>query len=70
MKCPQCRAADVIEIKQKLPDGTEVQFFSCHRCEERWWDHEGRQIDLRQVLELARRAGDSGAGRMGRAGDS
>jgi hypothetical protein len=32
-----------------------VQFFSCHRCEEKWWDREGEPIDLRQVLELVRK---------------
>jgi hypothetical protein len=46
----------VIEIKQKLADTTEVTFFSCHKCEEKWWDRDGEFIDLREVLELARRA--------------
>ena len=56
MQCPQCASTDVIEIKQKLADTTEVTFFSCHRCEEKWWDRDGEFIDLREVLELARRA--------------
>ena len=55
MHCPQCAATDVIEIKQKLPDGSEVQFFSCHACEEKWWNRDGEAIDLREVLDLARR---------------
>ncbi|MDH5420344.1 MAG: hypothetical protein OEY55_00920 [Acidimicrobiia bacterium] len=46
----------MIEIHQKLPDGTEIDFFSCHKCDERWWDHQGREIALADVLELARRA--------------
>jgi hypothetical protein len=46
----------VIEIKQRLPDQVELHFFSCHRCEERWWDQDGRVLELREVLELARRA--------------
>ena len=58
MDCPQCGVNDVIEIKHRLPDGTEVQFFSCHRCEEKWWDRAGQPIDLRQVLELVRKARD------------
>ena len=58
MDCPQCGINDVIEIKHRLPDGTEVQFFSCHRCEEKWWDRAGQPIDLRQVLELVRKARD------------
>ncbi len=56
MDCPQCGARDVIEIKQRLPDQVELHFFSCHRCEERWWDQDGRVLELREVLELARRA--------------
>jgi transposase-like protein len=58
MDCPQCGITDVIEIKHRLPDGTEVQFFSCHRCEEKWWDHAGQPLDLTQVLELVRKARD------------
>jgi len=58
MDCPQCGVNDVIEIKHLLPDGTEVHFFSCHRCEEKWWDRGGQPIDLRQVLELVRKAHD------------
>ncbi len=56
MDCPQCGVNDVIEIRHHLPDGTEVQFFSCHKCEEKWWDRGGQQIDLRQVLEMVRKA--------------
>lgn len=55
MDCPQCGMRDVIEIKHRLPDDVELYFFSCHRCEERWWDHEGRVVPLREVLELARK---------------
>jgi uncharacterized protein YndB with AHSA1/START domain len=44
-------------IFEPLDDGTELRFFSCHRCEERWWNREGQQLDLRDVLDLARRAG-------------
>ncbi len=56
MKCSRCHVEDVIEIHQKLPDGTEVDFFSCHKCEEKWWDRDGREIALSEVLELARKA--------------
>lgn len=56
MECPSCHVTDVIEIHQKLPDGTEIDFFSCHKCDERWWDRQGREINLAEVLELARKA--------------
>lgn len=55
MKCPRCSVDDVIEIHQKLPDGTEVDFFSCHKCDERWWDRDGKEIALSDVLRMARR---------------
>ncbi len=54
MQCPSCGVEDVIEIHHKLPDGTKVDFFSCHRCDERWWDREGQSIDLAEVLRLVR----------------
>jgi transposase-like protein len=54
MDCPQCGATDVIEIKHRLPEDIELYFFSCHRCEERWWDRDGQVVALREVLEMAR----------------
>lgn len=57
MDCPQCGAHDMIEIRHRVGDDVELTFFSCHRCEERWWDREGQQLPLRDVLELARKAG-------------
>lgn len=55
MKCPQCGAGDVIEIKNKV-DEIEIDFFSCHRCEEKWWDRSGQSVSLREVLDIVRRA--------------
>ncbi len=54
MDCPQCSTPDVIEIEHLLPDGTGVQFFSCHHCEERWWNQGGQDLDLSQILEMVR----------------
>ncbi|MGH8916664.1 MAG: hypothetical protein ACRDZM_19390 [Acidimicrobiia bacterium] len=44
----------MIEIEHILPDGTEVLFFACHNCEERWWNRDGVDIDITQVLEIVR----------------
>ncbi len=55
MDCPRCGARDVIEIRQRLPEAVELYFFSCHRCEERWWDRDGERLTLQDVLALARR---------------
>ena len=56
MDCPTCGAAEVIEIRHKLESDVELFFFSCHRCEERWWDKSGQSVSLREVLEIVRRA--------------
>lgn len=54
MDCPRCSQADVLEIDHVLPDGIEVRFFWCHSCEEKWWNREGVDIDVAQVLEIVR----------------
>ena len=56
MECPTCGADEVIEIRQKLADGTELQFCSCHRCDQKWWDRDGEQLELADVLRLTREA--------------
>jgi transposase-like protein len=55
MKCPQCQAEDVIEIKNRIDD-IEIDFFSCHRCEEKWWDKSGEPVSLHEVLEIVRKS--------------
>ncbi|HEX6946801.1 MAG TPA: hypothetical protein VF246_05585 [Acidimicrobiia bacterium] len=42
-------------IDHVLPDGTEVKFFWCHSCEEKWWNRDGVNIDITEVLEIVRR---------------
>ena len=54
MDCPRCSHTDVLEIDHVLPDETEVVFFWCHNCEEKWWNREGVDIDVSQVLEMVR----------------
>ena len=56
--CTECGAADAIQIELSLPDGTEVEFCSCHRCENRWWNQDGRHVDMAQLLQMARRTAD------------
>lgn len=56
MDCPRCSQDDVLEIEHVLPDGTDVVFFWCHNCEEKWWNKEGVDIDVTQVLEMVRQA--------------
>lgn len=53
LECKSCGSDAVIEIDLTLPDGTEVTFNSCHKCEARWWKQDGRNLDLDVVLDLA-----------------
>jgi transposase-like protein len=55
MSCPRCGARDVININLTLDKGERVSFYSCHRCEKRWWNKEGEAVGLHGVLEAARR---------------
>lgn len=53
MECPQCRGTECTQIELHLTDEATVQFFSCRRCEARWWEREGDTIALDDVLTLA-----------------
>lgn len=56
MDCPRCDQTDVLRIEHVLPDGTEVRFFACHSCEEKWWNRDGEDIEISQILEIVRQA--------------
>jgi len=53
--CPRCASRDVININLSLEHGDRVAFYSCHRCDKRWWHKDGEPVDLPDVLEMARR---------------
>jgi len=53
--CNTCGHSSVIEIELTLPDGSEVVFCSCHRCESKWWDRDGEVLDLDALIDVARR---------------
>jgi len=59
VECADCGARDAIQINLTLPDGTNVDFNSCHRCEYRWWNSDGQVIDLTSVLEKSRKGAAS-----------
>lgn len=54
LRCMSCGQDSVIQIELTLPDGTEVEFFSCHRCESRWWSRDGEAMGLDAVVDLAK----------------
>ena len=53
--CAACNADNVIQIELTLADGTAVDFYSCHQCETRWWNRDGKTLELDAVLDLASR---------------
>ena len=53
MRCPQCKGEDCTEIEIHLTNDEPVQFFSCRRCEAKWWERAGEAIPLDEVLDLA-----------------
>ena len=55
LTCNTCGKNSVIQIELTLPDGSEVVFCSCHRCESKWWDRDGEVLDLDALNDVARR---------------
>lgn len=52
LMCTSCGQNSVIQIEMKLPDGTQVVFFSCHECEAKWWDKEGEEVPIEKIIDL------------------
>ena len=55
MRCPRCHAEDFTEIRLHLRTEETVEFFSCRKCEAKWWEREGDTIALDEVLSLAKK---------------
>jgi DNA-directed RNA polymerase subunit M/transcription elongation factor TFIIS len=54
LHCPHCDGQDCIQIEIHLQTDDTVQFYSCRRCETKWWEREGEgEISLDEVLNLA-----------------
>jgi transposase-like protein len=51
--CPNCGSKEVININLAMEQGERVAFYSCHKCEKRWWHKDGENVSLPSVLELA-----------------
>ncbi len=52
MSCPVCRDRELVEIDLTV-GGRPVTLHSRSRCDTRWWDADGEQIQLRTLLDLA-----------------
>ena len=54
MGCPVCSTKQLVEIDITLGEA-RVTMHSCSRCDTRWWDRNGRRVNVDGVLELAGR---------------
>jgi len=54
LRCAECGNDSVIQIELTLPDGSQVIFCSCHRCESKWWDRDGEHLELGALLDVER----------------
>jgi transposase-like protein len=52
MRCPSCEDEDCIHIEINLNTDERLQFYSCRRCEAKWWERDGDTIELDEVLTL------------------
>ena len=52
MRCPHCDGEDCIQVEIQLKGEDQIQFYSCRRCEEKWWVRDGDTIALDDVLNL------------------
>jgi transposase-like protein len=55
LECPNCGSRNVININLSMEAGERVAFYSCHRCEKRWWHKNGQDVTLPSVLDMASR---------------
>ncbi len=52
MPCPTCRNKQLVEIT--LQAGVKSLIMrSCSNCETKWWESEGQQVALENVLSVA-----------------
>ena len=44
MLCPKCEGEDCIHIEIRLSGEDRVQFYSCRKCESKWWERDGDTV--------------------------
>jgi hypothetical protein len=55
VRCGGCGSTHITRLDLCLTDGTPVNFTSCHRCDHRSWEHQGRKLETAVVLERSRK---------------
>jgi hypothetical protein len=53
--CTACGSERVTQIAMSLTDGSPVEFTSCHRCEHRTWEQQGRALSVARVLAKSKK---------------
>ena len=53
MPCPVCRDKQLVEITLQTGDKTLI-LRSCSSCETKWWESEGQEVGLQNVLTAAK----------------
>ena len=53
--CASCAGIRVTSIRMTLTDGSPVHFTSCHACERKSWNQDGRELDISTVLGKAQK---------------
>jgi hypothetical protein len=53
--CRTCGSERVTRIAMQLTDGSTVDFTSCLACENRSWEHDGRELSRQDVLARTQR---------------
>jgi hypothetical protein len=54
MPCPVCRDKQLVEITLQVGERNLI-LRSCSHCETKWWENEGREVGLENVLAAAKR---------------
>ncbi len=53
--CSACRSDRVTHLTMQLTDGTTVDFLSCHACDAKSWNQDGRELTIAEVLSKTRK---------------
>jgi hypothetical protein len=53
--CPACGGTRLTRLVMHLGDGSAVDFVSCHHCEHRMWEEQGRPMAVTDVLARSAR---------------
>ena len=50
-ECPVCHKGELITISMTV-HGSLLGFTSCHACEAKWWERDGKLLPLTSVIDI------------------